>query len=182
MLAGRRTPPRSGASQLPAAAARPASAVPARGAGRSSRPRRDRGRLCGMPATALLILDMQNDGLSEGGAFATPEGLEHARRQGVVEHVRAVAAAARRAAVPVIHLHHVEEQGHRGTVANTPLFARLVDRDGYVRGTWGAEPVAGLEPEPGDVVVEKRRMSAFAGTSLDVTLRALGTTELILCG
>ena len=36
-----------------------------------------------------------------------------------------------------------------------------------VRGTWGAAPVPGLEPQPGDQVVEKMRMSAWEGTRLE---------------
>ena len=40
-----------------------------------------------------------------------------------------------------------------------------------VRGGWGAAPVEGLEPEPGDFVVEKMRMSAWEGTRLETHLQ-----------
>jgi nicotinamidase-related amidase len=39
-----------------------------------------------------------------------------------------------------------------------------------------------VAPEPGDIVVTKRRVSAFAGSDLDVVLRAQGIDHLILAG
>ena len=50
------------------------------------------------------------------------------------------------------------------------------------RGSWGAQPVAGLEPQDGDVVIEKQRVSAFFGTPLDVKLRGLGVSTVIVTG
>ena len=46
----------------------------------------------------------------------------------------------------------------------------------------GAAIHPALAPEPGDVVVTKRRVSAFAGSDLDVVLRAGGIETLALCG
>ncbi|MGH3196607.1 MAG: isochorismatase family protein [Streptosporangiaceae bacterium] len=39
-----------------------------------------------------------------------------------------------------------------------------------------------IAPAPGEVIVTKRRVSAFAGSDLDVVLRAGGTTSLVLAG
>ena len=39
-----------------------------------------------------------------------------------------------------------------------------------------------VTPEPGDIVVTKRRVSAFAGSDLDVVLRAGGIDHLVLTG
>ena len=39
-----------------------------------------------------------------------------------------------------------------------------------------------VAPAPGDVVVSKRRVSAFAGSDLDVVLRAGGIDNLVLAG
>jgi acetylornithine deacetylase/succinyl-diaminopimelate desuccinylase-like protein len=51
-----------------------------------------------------------------------------------------------------------------------------------VEGTWGAEPVPGLEAKPSDHVVRKARMSAWEGTPLDTILRAAGRDILIETG
>ena len=39
-----------------------------------------------------------------------------------------------------------------------------------------------VAPAPGDVVVSKRRVSAFAGSDLDIVLRAGGIHSLVLAG
>jgi nicotinamidase-related amidase len=49
-------------------------------------------------------------------------------------------------------------------------------------GTWGAEFVEGLQPEPGEAVITKHRFGAFAGTGLDQLLRARGLSSLIIAG
>jgi nicotinamidase-related amidase len=41
---------------------------------------------------------------------------------------------------------------------------------------------AAVAPAPGDVVVSKRRVSAFAGSDLDVVLQAGGVDSLVLAG
>ena len=48
-----------------------------------------------------------------------------------------------------------------------------------VRGTWGAAPVDGLEPQPGDHIDEKMRMSAFEGSRLETVLRS-GARDTII--
>jgi nicotinamidase-related amidase len=40
----------------------------------------------------------------------------------------------------------------------------------------------GVEPRPDDVVVIKKRVSAFAGSDLDVVLRSLDVDSLVLTG
>ena len=47
---------------------------------------------------ALIIQDLQNDVIIEGGAFADSGSPEHAKEQNVVENVKALAAKAGRRA------------------------------------------------------------------------------------
>ncbi len=49
-------------------------------------------------------------------------------------------------------------------------------------GSWGAEIIEELRPEPGDIVVKKQRYDGFIGTNLDVILRTLGIKYLIFVG
>jgi nicotinamidase-related amidase len=51
-----------------------------------------------------------------------------------------------------------------------------------LRGTKGAEVVDELKPEPTDIVLPKRRFSAFFKTDLDQTLRTLGMDTLAVTG
>jgi gluconolactonase len=84
--------------------------------------------------------------------------------------------------VPVIHVWYIVEAGARGLKQNAPLFQGIKEADGLVRGSWGAAPAEGLEPQDGDHVVEKMRMNAFYETRLDILLRGLGTEQLIITG
>ena len=71
---------------------------------------------------ALIIQDLQNDVISEGGAFAASGSPAHARSQNVVENVRRLASSARARGVPVIHVWFVVEPGAPGMTLNAPLF------------------------------------------------------------
>ena len=132
--------------------------------------------------TALLVVDLQNDTIGEQGAFADSGAAGFATRHGVVEKVKTLLAAAREAGVPVIHVHHLDSPGHVDASLNAPLFASIVEADAFVRGTWGGEPVPGLEPREGDLVVEKQRMSSFNHTTLEAKLRGLGARKIVVCG
>jgi len=51
-----------------------------------------------------------------------------------------------------------------------------------IRGTDGTRPILDLEPQPSDIVLEKRRFSAFFKTDLDQTLRTLHVDTIAVGG
>jgi gluconolactonase len=132
--------------------------------------------------SALIIQDLQNDVMIEGGAFADSGAPAHATAQNVVGNVADLAAACRSAGVPVIHIWYIVEPGAVGLKQNAPLFQGVKEADALVRGTWGAAPAEGVEPQDGDHVVEKMRMNGFYETRLDILLRGLGAESLIITG
>jgi gluconolactonase len=132
--------------------------------------------------SALIIQDLQNDVIIEGGAFADSGAPAHATAQNVVGNVADLAAACRSAGVPVIHVWYIVEQGATGLKQNAPLFQGVKEADALVRGSWGAAPAEGLEPQDGDHVVEKMRMNGFYETRLDILLRGLGADTIIVSG
>jgi gluconolactonase len=132
--------------------------------------------------SALIIQDMQNDVIIEGGAFADSGAPAHAIAQDAVANVADLAAACRAAGVPVIHVWYVVEEGAAGLKQNAPLFQGVKESGGLVRGSWGAAPADGLEPEAGDHVVEKMRMNGFYETRLDILLRGLGADTILITG
>ena len=131
---------------------------------------------------ALIMQDLQNDVIMDGGAFAESGAPAHAKSQNVVANVQRLAEACRRAGVIVIHVWFVVDQGAPGLTRNAPLFDGLVEANALVRGTWGSAPAPGLERQPGDFVVEKMRMSAWEGTSLETILKAQGRNIIINTG
>jgi nicotinamidase-related amidase len=52
----------------------------------------------------------------------------------------------------------------------------------YRSGTDAVEVIGAIAPQPEDTVVDKHRWSGFHGTSLDLVLRSLGTTNVIVGG
>ena len=132
--------------------------------------------------TAMLIQDLQNDVMIDGGAFAESGAPEHAKEQNVVENVKSLADAMRKAGGHVIHVWYIVEEGALGLKLNAPLFDGVKDTNALVRGSWGAAPAEGLEPQPGDHVVEKMRMSGWQGTRLETLLAGLGVDTIVVTG
>jgi gluconolactonase len=131
---------------------------------------------------ALIIQDMQNDVVMEGGAFADSGAPEHCRSQNALANVAARAAPCRSLGIPVIHVHFLVPPGAQGLTLNAPLFEGVIDNNALVRGTWGGAPAPGAEPKEGDHIVEKMRMSAWEGTSLETILKAEGRDVIIETG
>ena len=131
---------------------------------------------------ALIIQDMQNDVVMEGGAFASSGSPKHCAEQNAIGNAARLAQAARARGIPVIHVWFIVEPGAPGVTMNAPLFEGLADAKALVRGTWGAAAVSGLEPQSGDHIVEKQRMSAWEGTRLETVLKALGRDIVIVTG
>jgi nicotinamidase/pyrazinamidase len=51
-----------------------------------------------------------------------------------------------------------------------------------LRGTAGTKPLANLEPQGSDIILEKRRFSAFFKTDLDQTLRTMNVDTVAVGG
>ena len=140
------------------------------------------GRVIDPKRTAMLIQDLQNDVVTEGGAYTAGGAAAHATSQNVIANVARLADAARRAGMPVIHIHYVVPPGAAGLKQNAPLFRAVKEQGGNVRGTWGAAPADGVEPKEGDFIVEKTRMNGFYDTNLDILLRGLGADTIVITG
>ena len=132
--------------------------------------------------TALILQDLQNDVIIDGGAFAASGSPQHAKEQNVVANAAALAAACRAAGIMVIHVWMVCEPGHPYLSQNTPLFQGLKGENALVRGTWGVQPAVSLEAQSGDLIVEKMSMSAWETSRLESYLRHAGVDTIINCG
>lgn len=132
--------------------------------------------------TVLIIQDMQNDVIIEGGAFADSGSPIHAKEQNVIENSRRLADACRRSGVLVLHVWLICEPGHPAMKQNSPLLEGLVAANAMVRGSWGVAPVAGLEAQSGDLVVEKMTMSAWESGRLENYIKGAGRDTIISTG
>ena len=117
---------------------------------------------------ALVLVDVINDLEFEGGDRLLPHALP------IVRPLAALAARARRAGVPVIY---VNDNFGRWRSDFRMLLERCLQRS--VRG----RPLARrLRPRATDYVVLKTKHSGFYATTLELLLRYLQTTTLILTG
>ena len=131
---------------------------------------------------AMIIQDLQNDVMIDGGAFAHTGSPDHARSQNVVSNVRRLADHVRSRGGMIIHVHMILEPGAPFLCQHAELQKGLKEHNALVRDTWGGAPVDGLEPQPGDLVVEKMSMSAWETSRLDAYLRHGGRDTIINTG
>lgn len=124
----------------------------------------------------LLIIDMQNELLHPQGKLYN-NGFP--REFGaLVPNVCRLLAAARARGVPVIFVYTAY---HPSFVDASPLSPSRKSGS-LVEGSWGAKILEEIAPHEGEIVIRKRRPSAFFETSLDSTLRGLGARALFMCG
>jgi nicotinamidase-related amidase len=136
--------------------------------------------------TALVVIDAQNDFCSKGGSFDR-NGDDLSTMPAAIAACRRLIDGAHAAGVQVIYIQNQKLAGNKST---SPSWLRfLVARNGMAKeqdlcmvGSWGAEIVDELKPEPRDIIVHKWRSSAFVATNLDMILRTNRIKSVVCCG
>ncbi|KQN37278.1 isochorismatase [Sphingomonas sp. Leaf407] len=133
--------------------------------------------------TALLLIEYQNDFVSEGGAQHDAVKAVMADTD-MLAHSRAVATAARDRGVTVMHAPIGFADGYPEIPADAyGILAGIVQAQAFRKGSWGAEIAAAMAPVDGDIVIEgKRGLDCFASTNIDFILRQRGITDLAIAG
>ena len=134
-------------------------------------------------AAALVIQDLQNDVIIEGGAFADSGAPAHATSQNVVENVegpRRRLPRRRRAGDPRLVHRRARRAGPEAERAALP--GRQGGERARPRHAGARRRPTGSSRRTGDHVVEKMRMNGFYETRLDILLRGLGVETLIISG
>ena len=133
--------------------------------------------------TALVLIEFQND-------FTTPGGSLHEAVRPVMHqtdmlaHTVELVRQARNYGVTIIHLPISFTDNYR-ELSRRPygILKGVVDSNSFRQGSWGAEIVEALRPEPHDLIIEgKRGLDGFVSTNLDFVLRQRGITHLALAG
>ena len=123
-------------------------------------------------SSALVVMDVQNGIVERVGD----------RAEELLAAVAGAVAAAREAGVPVLFVRVAFREGTPEVSANNRAFSALSSSSSMGEAHPATQVHPAVEPAPGEVVVTKRRVSAFAGSDLDVVLRAQGVDHLVLCG
>jgi nicotinamidase-related amidase len=134
-------------------------------------------------ATALVVVDMQNDFCHPDGYYAHA-GRDIAPLAAAIAPTRALLQRGRHAGLTVVFTRLVHDMQRGAMEERHVIRPRRWTASGkrLLPGSWGAEVIADLEPEDGEIVVDKTGYSAFDDTTLERDLRARGITTLILSG
>ncbi len=124
---------------------------------------------------SLLAIDVQQEYFKPGG----PAAFESA--PGILPNVNLLVEGFRRADKPVVFVKHMHRRdgSDAGRMGD---FGSPDDESSFVEGTPEVELHPDLDYRDGDIVVVKRRYSAFAGTDLEGILHTAGTQAIVLCG
>ncbi len=126
-----------------------------------------------LPNTALLVMDIMNGTISRLGDHAAP----------LISSLTSAIVAARAADIPLIYVVVAFRKGFPEISPGNKSFTTLRQNPAVMAGL--EEPVtihASVTPQPGEVVVTKRRFSAFTGSDLEVVLRARDIRHMVLTG
>ena len=134
--------------------------------------------------TALLFVDPYNDFLAAEGKL-WPMVAEVANQVGLLDNLRAVTTAVRAIGMPVVIVphHRAEPDDFAGWDHPNPYQLGAHQQQIFAKGSWGGDWHPDFAPQPGDLIAtEHWGSSGFANTNLDMLLKQIGVTRLILIG
>jgi ureidoacrylate peracid hydrolase len=143
--------------------------------------------------TAVVVIDMQNAYASPGG-YVDLAGFDISGAGGTISKIAAVLGAARAAGIQVVYLQngwdpdYVEAGGpgspnwHKSNALKTMRARPELQGKLLARGGWDYAIVEALEPQPGDICLQKTRYSAFFNSQLDSVLRSRGIRNIVFVG
>jgi nicotinamidase-related amidase len=117
--------------------------------------------------SALVVVDMQNDFVKEGGSLVVPDA------EGTIPRIRVLLDLARESGIRVVFTQDTHNEDDPEWEI-WPEHAR--------EGSWGWELVEELAPLVDEAVIRKVRYDAFYGTALDHLLRTWDVETLVICG
>ena len=143
--------------------------------------------------TAILVVDMQNAFVRKGGYFDLI-GIDISEAGKIIGPCKDIISEARGNGIKIVYLQmayspDLSDTGPRDSPASYKSQSLILMRQRpelkdklCLAGSWGAEIIEELKPEPGDIVVRKQKYDGFIGTNLNIILRTLGIKYLIFIG
>jgi nicotinamidase-related amidase len=122
--------------------------------------------------SALLAMDFQT---------AVVE-MVPADKEALLARMAGLLEVARKAGMKVIYVVVGFRAGHPEVSPRNQSFGPIRESGRFAEGSAGTEVHPAVALRPGEVVVTKHRVNAFAGTDLDMILRANGIETLVLSG
>ena len=117
--------------------------------------------------TALIVVDMQNDFVKEGGSLLVPDA------KATIPNIQSLLNVARESGMKVVFTQDTHTDGD-------PEWE--IWSEHTREGSWGWQIVDELQPREDELVIRKVRYDAFYGTHLDHFLRLWNVDTLVICG
>jgi nicotinamidase-related amidase len=127
--------------------------------------------------SALLVLDLQVTIVNGPAGPASP-----AEKDALLAATARLIEGARRAKMRVIYVRNAFRPGYPEVSVRNKAMEAIREAHKFADGAAGNEIHPAVAPKPDEVIIGKHRVSAFAGTDLDMILRAHDIGTLILCG
>ena len=122
--------------------------------------------------TALLVMDMQVGIVTR-----------FAQNSDILTRVNTAISAARAASIPVIYVAVGFRPGYPEVSPRNKSFSAIKQQQSTLSASLATMEIhPDIAPQPTDIVVTKRRVSAFSGSDLEIVLRAQDISHLVLCG
>ncbi|MEO0132210.1 MAG: isochorismatase family cysteine hydrolase [candidate division WOR-3 bacterium] len=125
---------------------------------------------------ALVVIDMQNDFFDPGSPAYTENAQE------IVPNIKRLIQVARESKIPVIYTAHAHQDPKIDGGMTALWWDEINLKKSLVEGTRGAAIIPELAPLPHEKIIYKHRYSAFYNTDLELYLRGLKVTDLIVTG
>jgi nicotinamidase-related amidase len=122
--------------------------------------------------SALLIMDVQQG------------VVERVSDPGLLDRLAEALAAARTAGIPVVFVRVAFRPGFPEASAANRTFSALAGTGGdrFGESSPATQIHGAVAPRPGEPIVVKKRVSAFTGSDLEVLLRSMNVSHLVLTG
>lgn len=119
--------------------------------------------------TAIIVVDMLKDNIDTDSHFNIGE-----EGRKIVPRLKQLLSIARNRDMPIVFAND--------TFYEDDFIFRGKMKPHALQGTIGAEVIDELEPQKTDIILEKRKFSAFFQTGLDLILGKLGVDTIVVAG
>jgi len=123
-----------------------------------------------MNNTAVVIVDMLKDSVYSRSRSGIGAQARH-----LIPGIQRLLLTARGKGMPVIF-------ANDAFLPDDFIFSGTGVKPHSIMGTEGAQVISEFGPEESDIILEKRRFSAFMGTNLDDKLRGMGVDTIVVVG
>jgi nicotinamidase-related amidase len=121
--------------------------------------------------TALLVMDVQG---------AIVKNIKDSLS--LLDNLKSAIQKARTNKIQVIYIVVGFRKGYPEVSANNKGFTTLKSGGRVLDNEEAYRVDASIAPEPGEVIIIKKRVSAFTGSDLEVVLRSMGIKHIVLSG